>query len=251
LSAGGESVGLFDSFETNYAPIFTLDYADQEANISSGTNSAGDMVPQTFITPMGENNSTDVAFVTFRFNMNKQIDDGNFDADVDFMDVAGTFNSWQGDGEVYDGNNDGIYQYTTFGLTTGETIEYKARINSNWNTAEFPELGGEGNRVYTLHSGHNVIEHWYNDEIGTGMIPEKTDGLPTVFPNPTSSGNFTVEAAFAIESVRVYSLAGNLILEKEISGLNQACMHVELNKGIYLVKVNGNNQEYISKLVVY
>ena len=75
---------------------------------------------------------TDVAFITFRFNMNKQITDGNFNPDADFIDVAGTFNDWLGDDQVYDGNNDGIYQYTAFGFTTGETIEYKARINANW-----------------------------------------------------------------------------------------------------------------------
>ena len=104
------------------------------------------------------------------------------------------------------------------------------------NTAEFPVLGAEGNRVYTLHTGHNIIEHWYNDETGTGIIPEKTDGMLTVFPNPTSSGNFTVEATFAIESVRIYSLTGELCYQKEISGLNKTPVNATLNKGIYLVK---------------
>lgn len=251
LDAGGESVGLFDSYETDFAPIFTLFYTQQAENISSGTNTSGGIVPQTFITPGGENNSGEVAFVTFRFNMNKQITDGNFDPDADFIDVAGTFNDWLGDVQVYDGNNDGIYQYTAFGFTTGETIEYKARINSNWETAEFPVLGAEGNRVYTLHSGHNIIGHWYNDEIGTGLIREKTDGLLMLFPNPTSSGNFTVEASFAIEFIRVYSITGELCFQREISGLHKAPVNALLNKGIYVVKVVGNNREYNSRLIVY
>jgi spore coat protein H len=250
LDAGGESIGLFDSYETNFAPLFTLDYLQQGSNISSGTNTSGVIVPQTFITPGGENNSTDVAFITFRFNMNKQITDGNFNPASDFIDVAGTFNSWEGDDRVYDGNNDGIYQYTAFGFTTNETIEYKARINANWSTAEFPEPGGEGNRVYTLLSGHNIIEHWYNDDFVTGINNDKTDGMLTVFPNPTSSGNFAVEATFSIESVRIYSLTGELCYQKEISGSNKVYVHVALHKGMYLVKVTGNNREYISKLMV-
>ena len=250
LDAGGESVGLFDSYETDYAPVFTVVYTQQAENISNGTNSSGGIVPQTFITPGGENNSDEVAFITFRFNMNEQITDGNFNPDADFIDVAGTFNDWLGDGQVMDGNNDGMYQYTTFGRSTGETIEYKARINSSWATAEFPELGGEGNRVYTLHSGHNIIEHWYNDEIGTGIHDEKDDALLTLFPNPTSSGNFAVEATFSIESIRIYSITGELCFQTDISGLKKVPVDAKLNKGIYVVKVVGNNREYSSKLIV-
>jgi len=251
LSAGGESLGLFDSYETNYAPIFTLDYIQQEANISSGANTSGGLVPQAFITPGGENNSADVAFITFRYNMNKEITDGNFDPAADFIDVAGTFNSWLGDERIYDSNNDGIYQYTAFGFTTGGTIEYKARINADWSTAEFPGIGATSNRVYTLHSGHNIINHWYNSDDVSGMFSEETDGKLTVFPNPTASGNFTVEAAFDIESVRIFSLTGELIYQKENAGINKTYISAALAKGIYLVKVLGNNHEYLSKLIVY
>jgi hypothetical protein len=158
LSVGGESIGLFDSCETGYVPIHTLEYSSQETDISNGIGTSGALVVQPFITPGGENNSADVAFITFRYNMNKQIADGNFNPATDFIDVAGTFNNWAGDEKIFDGNEDGIYQYTTFGFSAGEMIEYKARINANWGTAEFPELGGSGNRIYTLSSGYNIIE---------------------------------------------------------------------------------------------
>jgi hypothetical protein len=251
LAAGGESLGLFDSYETSYAPVFTLDYLQQEANSSSGPNISGAIVPQAFITPGGENNSADVAFVTFRYNMNKQIAEGNFNPAADFIDVAGTFNSWEGDVPVYDGDNDGIYQYTAFGFKTNETIEYKARINGDWNTAEFPELGEEGNRVYTLHPGHNIIEQWYNGDFYSGIQNKTTNGIPKVFPNPTTSGNIAIEAPFKIETVLIYTLTGELLFQQEISGLNKASVQVELSKGMYLVKVLGNNREYITKLMVY
>lgn len=251
LSASGESLGLFDSYEMNFAPISTFDYLSQEQNISSGTEASGVIVPQLFITPGGENNSTDVAFITFRFNMNRQIAAGNFNPATDFIDVAGTFNSWSGGDRIYDGNEDGIYQYTALGFTTDELIEYKARINSDWNTAEFPELGGEGNRIYTLLPGHNIIEHWYSEL----EIPEISDAIPdlmfTVFPNPTTTGKFTIEATFNIKTISIYSITGKLLYQKEISDSTILDLQVELTNGVYLVKVFGNNQEYITKLMVY
>lgn len=250
LSASGESIGLFDSYETDYTPIFTLDYLSQESNISSGYNTSGDLIPQSFITPRGENTSNDVAFITFRFNMNRQIENGNFNPAMDFIDVAGSFNNWEGDDKVYDGNEDGIYQYTTLGFTTNQTIEYKARINADWNTAEFPEHGGAGNRVYTLVSGHNIIEHWYN-EAGTGIDDAISDVMLTVFPNPTTSGNFAVKSTFKMEAILIYSLTGNVVYQKENYNVNELHVDVELDKGIYIVKVFGSDQEYITKLIVY
>ncbi|OFY47385.1 MAG: hypothetical protein A2Y87_09230 [Bacteroidetes bacterium RBG_13_46_8] len=83
------------------------------------------------------------------------------------------------------------------------------------------------------------------------MHEEKTDGMPIVFPNPTATGNFAVEAPFALESVRIYSLTGELIYHKEISGLNKAHINVTLTKGIYLVNVLGNNQKYLSRRIVF
>ena len=72
-----------------------------------------------------------------------------------------------------------------------------------------------------------------------------------MFPNPTASGNFTVEAAFDIECVRIYSLTGELIYQKENAGINETHISAALAKGIYLVKVLGNNHEYLSRLIVY
>ncbi|MBN1414995.1 MAG: CotH kinase family protein [Bacteroidales bacterium] len=250
LNAGGESIGLFDSYEADYAPIHTLDYSAQATDVSSGINTSGEWVQQTFITPMGENNSADVAFVTFRFNMNKEIGEGRFNPANDFIDVAGTFNGWNGDVEVHDGNEDGIYQYTAFGFTTNETIEYKARINADWSNAEFPELGGEGNRVYTLVSGHNILNHWYN-ETETGINDAAPGMMLTVFPNPAPSGNFVANADFNIESVVIYTLTGTVVYQKETGGTREFRVHADLDKGIYLLRVSGDDREWITRIVVY
>ena len=101
--------------------------------------------------------------VTFNVNMNYQISLGNFDVEVDSVDVAGSFNEW-GDipmiGEDLDG--DGIYSMTVTDLEVGFVCAYKFRINSNWGTSEFP--GGGADRSYTVVAGENIVDHWYNDE---------------------------------------------------------------------------------------
>jgi hypothetical protein len=250
LSAGGESVGLFDSFETGFASIFSLDYPAQEPNYSSGFDASENWLEQAFFTPGGENGNAGVAFITYRINMNEQIRKGTFNPLTDFIDVAGTYNDWSGGARVYDGNNDGIYVFTEFGFATNDNIEFKARINANWGTAEFHDLGGDGNRQYTLSAGHNVVEFWYDDEV-SGIEESDNSKLLSVFPNPGNSGNFTVDAPFAMESLLVYSLSGAVVYQHEVSSINRVRISAQLPKGMYLVKVSGNNQTLQSKLMVY
>jgi len=43
-------------------------------------------------------------------------------------------------------------------------LEFKFRIDGDWNNAEFP--GGGANRIYEVIQGENILEFWYNDEGG-------------------------------------------------------------------------------------
>lgn len=250
LSSGGESIALIDSFETNYASISAHNYIAQESDKSEGIDSSGNWNPQSFITPMGENNSEDVAFITFRYNMNRQIAIGHFDPFNEYIDVAGTFNNWSGDEKVYDANDDGIYQYTAFGFTAGENIEYKARINSDWGNAEFPELAGAGNRHYAVVSGHNIVENWYNDEL-LDIKESSSDAMISIYPNPASSGQFQISASFAIESITIYSVMGAIISQERNIRTNYIEINNYLQKGIYLIKLTGDGKEFVTKLIVY
>jgi hypothetical protein len=250
LSANGESVGLFDSFETGFASIFTLDYPAQEPNYSSGYNASDNWLEQAFFTPGGENENANVAFITYRIDMNEQIRKGSFNPLTDFIDVAGTYNDWSGGAKVYDGNNDGIYAFTEFGFADGEAIEFKARINADWGTAEFQDLGGDGNRQYTLTAGHNLVEFWYNDEV-LGIVESNSGNLLSVFPNPTNSGNVNVNAPFKVESLLIYSFSGALVYQQQVPQLTRILITEQLPKGMYLIKVSGQNRELQSKLMVY
>jgi photosystem II stability/assembly factor-like uncharacterized protein len=102
--------------------------------------------------------------VTLNVNMTHQMFLGNFDPLFDFVDVVGTFNNW-GDPVINmnDPNSDGIYTVTIPDLIIGQRIEYKFRINNDWNTSELPYWAP--NRVYIVQPGENIVEHWYDNAL--------------------------------------------------------------------------------------
>jgi alpha-amylase len=106
--------------------------------------------------------------VQFRVNMNQQIALGNFNPGTQTVDVAGTFNNWGSPTTVLsDADSDGIYIGNAT-LTIGATIQFKTRINAQWNgTEEFS--GGGPNRSYTV-VANGVVSYWYNDVLPPDML---------------------------------------------------------------------------------
>jgi hypothetical protein len=107
----------------------------------------------------GELNPT---ILTFLVDMSHQINEGNFDPSMQFLDVAGTFNDWSGSQLVLSGGS--IYTTTVTNIEVGSTIEFKFRIDGSWETSEFPGYGS--NRSHEIQQGDNTLEFWYNDEGG-------------------------------------------------------------------------------------
>ena len=112
-----------------------------------------------------EINPTTLAFYV---NMSYQIEIGNFNVETDSLDIAGNFNGWPSsysNSENYflkDTNLDNIFEIIIPELEPEYEIEYKFRINGDWNLAEFP--GGGPNRSYTVKEGENILEFCFNDE---------------------------------------------------------------------------------------
>ncbi|HSG28523.1 MAG TPA: alpha-amylase family glycosyl hydrolase, partial [Candidatus Krumholzibacterium sp.] len=110
--------------------------------------------------------------VTFQVRMGYQIELGSFDPGSDFVDVAGSFNGWGSDPltPLTDTDGDSIYEITIDGFDESDYIEFKFRINGQWDgTEEFPGVGN--NRSYTVLASGNGILVWYNDlEPGGGGI---------------------------------------------------------------------------------
>lgn len=100
--------------------------------------------------------------VVFKVNMNYQIELGTFDPSVDFVDIAGDINEWTSSGPMDDSDADNIFEITYSNVEPGFTVEFKFRINGDWETGEFP--GGGPNRSYDVVEGENIAEYWFNDE---------------------------------------------------------------------------------------
>ncbi|MEM1327506.1 MAG: alpha-amylase family glycosyl hydrolase [Bacteroidota bacterium] len=109
--------------------------------------------------------------ITFQVNMSYQIEQGRFNPNSSTLDIAGTFNGWNGaSSKLTDADGDEIYEITVNGFTEGETIEFKFRRNGNWDgSEEFP--GGGDNRKYTVAAADNEPLYWYNDEVDPNGAP--------------------------------------------------------------------------------
>lgn len=102
--------------------------------------------------------------ITFQVRMSFQVELGSFDPGSDFVDIAGTFNGWGTSPltPLADADGDSIYAVTIGGFTPSETIEYKYRMNGQWDgTEEFPGVGN--NRFHTVGASDDTILVWYNN----------------------------------------------------------------------------------------
>ncbi len=101
--------------------------------------------------------------ITFQVDMSYQIEQGKFDKNSEWVEVAGSFNGWNGSGRFQDDNDDGIYELTIGGFTAGDNHGYKFRLNGQWDgREEFPGVGND--RMHTVGDDGEVLFHWYNNE---------------------------------------------------------------------------------------
>jgi len=98
-------------------------------------------------------------------NMSYQVEIQNFNPETQFVDVAGSFNNWDGANYELEQSDNNVYSITISGVEAGDELEFKFRIDGDWDNAEFPGYGG--NRQHTVVQGENTLEVWYNDEGGS------------------------------------------------------------------------------------
>jgi len=115
--------------------------------------------------------------ITFQVRMAYQIELGNFDPGSESVDLAGTFNDWGTNPltALSDADGDTVYSVTLDGFDPSDSIEYKFRLNGQWDgREEFPGAGN--NRYYTVPSNDDTILVWYNDlEPGGGYDPDQLE----------------------------------------------------------------------------
>lgn len=99
---------------------------------------------------------------TFEVDMNNEINAGNFDPSVDFLDIAGSMNGWGGHDVLFDREwtPEGIYTASMLIDKLNPFIEFKFRINGNWVTSEFP-VGGP-DRSWTVQDTTGGLVNLYS-----------------------------------------------------------------------------------------
>lgn len=191
------------------------------------------------------------ADITFNVDMNAHIANGEFHPEWDFIDVAGTFNDWNGSEALTDEDGDGIYTITLLNMPVSGTIEYKYRINANWDTSEFP-LGGP-NRTYVIRYW-NILDDVYNGGETTGISqPELLEAM-SVYPNPARS-EFTVAITNKVSSdvrISLMDIQGQIVYQKDLSQVisHRETIRQDLAKGVYFLSVQSGAGSKVQKLII-
>lgn len=187
--------------------------------------------------------------VVFNVDMNVPITNGYFHpAWGDFVDVAGSFNDWGASAHMEDTDGDGIYSLTVTGIPVFANIEYKYRINANWDTSEFP--AGGPNREYRTHY-YNSTDDVYNDGVALSVDLEILTSSMKVYPNP-NNGVFTLEVQNKVTSnlnISVMNIQGQNVYQNTVKSVLSHNETIDLSafaKGMYILKVNNS----VTKLLV-
>ncbi|TSA35485.1 MAG: T9SS C-terminal target domain-containing protein [Porphyromonadaceae bacterium] len=191
------------------------------------------------------------ADVIFNVDMTLPIANGYFNPSAgDFVDVAGTFNTWDGSAfHLTDADGNGIYTLTVPALATFLNIEYKYRINGNWNTSEFPS--GGPNRVYRT-SFYNMINDIYNNGASLSVDLNSLTSSINVYPNPTD-GEFTLSvtnAQVADLNIVVANIQGQTVYQNQVKSVLNYQENIDLTqfaKGMYFLKVNNQVMKLLVK----
>jgi hypothetical protein len=194
--------------------------------------------------------------VTFSVNMSNEIAKGTFVPTMNYVDVPGDMNSWyfNGTGDWNDelvASGDGIYVTNppAFAPVSGEgdSLEYKFRIDGNWDTAELP---GEGNnrKYVVLDTTGGVVNApelvWYND------VPLGIDDQPirfqevSFYPNPVSDV-MHIENKVDMQEIRISNILGQQVVRMRLDNVQSYQLNTsELENGVYILSVFGE-QGYV------
>jgi len=238
--AGSFIANASGAFENNTIDLAKAGYANKKVFIGFRLNTAagGDKIAIDDL--LVTEDSTHFVSLTFKVDMRRYIADTLFNPRTDTVDVAGTFNSFDGTKNILTlvpGSDSSMYTTTIPGFVVGDTLEFKFRINSSWNdtAAEFPY--GKPNRVWIVEPNKYTYICYYND------LDADAQGIPDpsimenvkVFPNPAQSYTL-VGVPGDIKRVSLVNLSGSLLLNRETHGSRVINLDVNaLSKGTYLL----------------
>jgi hypothetical protein len=71
----------------------------------------------------------------------------------------------------------------------------------------------------------------------------------SVYPNPVSNGFVTVTSDQRIEKVEILSILGEIVVTEDFEATNSVKLNLNLESGIYLIKVSFTNNTYNTKRI--
>jgi hypothetical protein len=172
----------------------------------------------------------------FTVDMTKAIDEGAFDPEADFVDVAGSFNDWGGSAHLNADDAENVYSIDVLNVKPGDVIEYKFRINGSWDSNEFP--GDLPNRSYTAIYGYQIVHHFFDVTLGIEDAIRFEE--ISFYPNPIAN-ILVIENADRVDRIVLSNLAGQEV--KTFTNLKPK-MEVntsDLNKGVYFLIFETDN----------
>jgi hypothetical protein len=171
---------------------------------------------------------------------------------MNYVDVAGSMNSWGGDmnDELVVSDVAGIYVtnppvFAPIG-TENDTMYYKFRIDSSWDSDkhEFPD-GGPNRTFVPVDTTGGVVNEvevvWFNDNpLGIEDKIMRFEEI-TFYPNPVNETMY-IENKVGMHEIRINNMLGQEVLRMEVSGeLNYRLNTSELTRGVYILSVSGEN----------
>lgn len=82
----------------------------------------------------------------------------------------------------------------------------------------------------------------------TGIV-EELQGVVNLYPNPVTDV-LNIESDMQVQSLTIFNVAGQVVREELVNMENTRIDLSDLQKGVYLVKMEGNNDKIIKKIVV-
>jgi len=198
-----------------------------------------DVSTNLYLDMVTERYNIDPVEVTFDVQMSVQTLMETFVPGTDFLDIAGSINEWGTYAMVLeDPEADSLYTITVTDVYPGETLEYKFRINGNWDTSEFP--GGGANRTYVVPDTNSVVFHWYDDVdtyVGVAGLAIPTeyalhDNYPNPF-NPITNIKYDIPENTQVR-ISVYNTIGQHVID---------LVNEEQAAGFYHLQWNGLNKQ--------
>lgn len=189
--------------------------------------------------------------VTFNVDMNKHIANGEFIPGSDKVDVAGNFNGWSGSDFLTDADGDGIYSITVNDMKIGGNIEFKYRINANWETSEFPN--GGPNRKYQVKYWNN-LSHIYNNGLTNGIQSSRMDASFKIYPNP-NSGEFSLRLSSDKMQPYTISICNTLGVTVYTNHIASCFTHneeirLEQPAGLYFLVISNESGRKTEKIMI-